>query len=291
MSVQKYRICKGESFTSIPNRVLQNLPNYEALGLFAYLLSLPEGWIFHKKHLAEHAKIGRDKINRLLKILHTHALIDYVQTRDEKGAFAHLDLHVKDGRDFKINNLEEPVQPFTEKPLTDTQLLDNSTYKRNINKINKNNKINISCASESDARAIDYFDDFWKSYPVKKNKKRSKQIWDKKKYNDIAQLILSDIDKRKRLDNQWQDIQYIPHASTYLNGELWQDEIIPQTVKPKVNQKHNEIRSTVKEFGPGHPTWEAQQEWRRKNENSHGSETRGSHTAGNGVRQAKDYLF
>lgn len=231
MSVQKYRVRKNDSFTTILNSVAQNLKHYEALGLYIYLLSLPENFIFHKKQLADHAKIGRDKINRLLKILHAHNLIEFAQMRNEKGSFAHLDLHVKDGTSFKINNLEKPAQPFTEKPLTDNQSLVNSTYKRNIKKINNNNKINISCASD-DARDRDFYD-FWNIYPKKKDKKRAKERWKKIDHKKIP-MIMEKLKNQIKEDIQWRDIKFIPNPTTYLENELWEDEVIKKTQSQKI---------------------------------------------------------
>lgn len=240
MSVQKLRICKkDEPFTTILNNVIQNLKNYEALGLYAYLLSLPDGWIFHKKHLSEHTKIGRDKINKLLKILHSHNLIDFVQARCANGAFAQLDLHIKDGRDFKINDLEKPCAPFTEKPLTDNQLLVNSTYKRNINKrnINKEN-IKSICASDDAQKS---FEKFWNLYPRKKNKQRALKLWIQKRCAEKDQLILDKLALQILHDADWKNIKYIPHPVTYLNNERWEDEITPH---------NNHYSSTSSKFNP-----------------------------------------
>ncbi|HZY36251.1 MAG TPA: hypothetical protein VFE53_06360, partial [Mucilaginibacter sp.] len=60
---------------------------------------------------------------------------------------------------------------------------------------------------------------------VKKNKTRSKKIWDKNKYDKIAYFIINDVSIRLLKDVQWQNKQYIPHPSTYLNNKLWEDDI------------------------------------------------------------------
>ena len=155
MSVQKFIIGnKTSNFTTFTNKVLQGLKNYEALGLYAYLLSLPAGWVFYKEQLAKHGNIGRDKINSLLKILQNHNLIQVSQVRNEKGQFSHFHLDVLDGNDFIINDIEEPEKPFTEKPFTANQLLDNSSYKENINKTNIN-KNKSFCASPEKSKNQD----------------------------------------------------------------------------------------------------------------------------------------
>lgn len=74
--------------------------------------------------------------------------------------------------------------------------------------------------SESESR----FDEFWTVYPSKENKKKAKQIWLKKKLDLKADLIIADVIKRKAYHKKWLD-GYIPHPTTYLNGERWEDEI------------------------------------------------------------------
>lgn len=296
MSVQKFIVNRESSnFTIISNKVIQGLKNnLELLGFYAYLLSLPPNWVFYKNQLKETCNIGVHKLERLLKELVQMNLIALVQNRSEKGQFAHFELTVLNGDSFKINSLEESVQPCYQNRTTENRATDISTYKRNTLQIENKEKINISCASESDARVDNFFDEFWKVYPVKKNKKRTKQIWEKKKYDEIAPLILSDIEKRKKIDHQWQNVQYIPHASTYLNGELWQDEIIERNPsKPKTYSSinnNNETKCTIKEYGPGHPTWELNEEWRRKHD-SQGCDSNRDKPRGNGVQSIKALLF
>jgi hypothetical protein len=244
MSVQKYIISKKTTgFTVIPNTVLQCLKNYEALGLYCYLVSLPPGWEFYKIHLQEHAKIGRDKLDRLLKILSLHNLIKIEQVRKENGQFSHFDLHVDDGSSFKINEMEKQASPFPEKPLTVNQGLVNSTYKRNI--INKTNKINKSSLVHEtkvlSTKSVDNFkketkesivenkmsrfEEFYAAFPKKKDRPNAERAWKKHNCNEIADFIIQDVQKRIRQESQWANPQFIPHPSTYLNNKRWEDDI------------------------------------------------------------------
>lgn len=228
MSVQKYRVSKNEgNFTTFPNKVLQNLHNMEALGLYCFLHSLPIGWEFHKNHLRKHTNIGINKLNNLLKILESHALIKIVQIRDGKGRFAHFDLQVNDGTSFIYKESEESCAPLNENRDTENRATVNSTYKRKSVEKKEETKETPSYSASDDAHAPkdSDFDEFWKNYPVKKNKIRAKRIWERKKLTPLLILILTDIVKRQQHDTQWQDKQFIPHPSTYLSNELWHDEI------------------------------------------------------------------
>lgn len=257
MSVEKLIVTKEDTgFTMLSNHVLQNLNNAEALGLWVYLASLPPSWEFYKQKIRDHFKFGREKLDRLFKYLSDCGLLDLCIVRNIKGQFAHLNVHVKNGSSFKINNMDGVQSPVTEKPLTANRLPVNSTYKDiDINTQSHKDKKKLLSASDD---AQDRFEEFWKSYPQKKNKVRSKKIWDKKKLSEEkVNKIINDINNRSKNDIQWKNKQYIPHPATYLNNELWNDEITTSNVTPiKQNNKAVETRSTVMEWGPGHPDWE-----------------------------------
>jgi hypothetical protein len=240
MSVQKYRVSKNEgNFTTFPNKVLQNLHNMEALGLYCFLHSLPGGWEFHKNHLRKHTKLGINKLNNLLKILEEYALIKIVQIRDSKGRFAHFDLQVNDGTAFVYKESTENCAPLNENRDTENRATENSTYKRkSVEKKEsiKETSLNNSATDVTRESEPCAFNTFWDIYPVKKNKIRAKKIWDKKKLNKIAVLICNDVSNRQVNDSAWADEQYIPHPSTYLQNERWNDTV---TTQPKYTSSKN----------------------------------------------------
>lgn len=231
MSVQKYRVSKNEgNFTTFPNKVLQNLHNMEALGLYCFLHSLPAGWEFHKNHLRKHTNLGINKLNNLLKTLEEFALIKVVQIRDEKGRFAHFDLQVNDGTAFVYKDPEQNCAPLNENRDTENRATDNSTYKRKSIEKKEDTKdisLNNSATSVTHESEPCAFNEFWDIYPVKKNKVRAKKIWDKYALNPNAEQIMNDVSNRLVNDGQWQELQFIPHPSTYLQNERWHDSLTP----------------------------------------------------------------
>jgi hypothetical protein len=77
------------------------------------------------------------------------------------------------------------------------------------------------------------FESFWKLYPRRVGKGAAKKVWDKlcqrKNGNQPTWLEI-----RKALHLQkkaWSDPQYIPHPTTWLNQERWQDDP-PEPRKP-----------------------------------------------------------
>ena len=240
MSKQKCVISKKRSnFTIIPNNVAQNL-NYclDALGLYLYLFSLPNDWVFHKNHLQKTCNIGIVKLNNLLRILAHHKLIKIEQVRNEKGQFAHFNIHVDDGSSFENINLENIAQPVCKnnRPVENRTTV-NSTYKEDIKKEDiKTNKDKSICATESVAPAR--FKEFWSVYPRKKDKKRAEAIWKIANLDNKADEIIKDVKNRLLNDHTWRDEQFIPYPKRYLDEELWGNEITIVSMNKK-SEKFN----------------------------------------------------
>ena len=71
------------------------------------------------------------------------------------------------------------------------------------------------------------FERFWEAYPVKKGKHRALLLWKSKKLAPHVDAIIQDIRLKLISDSQWQDKQYIPYPTTYINQKRWEDEITP----------------------------------------------------------------
>ena len=69
------------------------------------------------------------------------------------------------------------------------------------------------------------FDMFWSQYPRKTNKVAARRAWDKAKPDDTLIDTMLRAISVQRLSRQWQNPELIPHASTWLNGERWNDEL------------------------------------------------------------------
>ncbi len=108
-----------------------------------------------------------------------------------------------------------------------------------INTSNINNKTSI----------LEKFEEFWKVYPRRVAKSNAEKAWLKIK-PDLFGIIIADVIKRKSSDRQWQHIEYIPHAATYLNAGRWTDDIIPAS-SPGVKQGVGEVFTKGKFDGVG----------------------------------------
>jgi len=69
------------------------------------------------------------------------------------------------------------------------------------------------------------FTEFWNTYPRKVGSNaKAQKSWVTQKLDDIADQILADVQARVANDPQWRDPQFIPHPTTYLNGQRWNDQ-------------------------------------------------------------------
>lgn len=116
----------------------------------------------------------------------------------------------------RYKNGSKGGRPKTEKKPKENQ--SKTKYKPNVNdNVNDNVNENIYV----------YFDAFWKLYPRKVNKKKAKDKFfrickDENTFNAIMRGL-----KKQMKSVEWQNDggKYIPHPTTWLNGERWQDEV------------------------------------------------------------------
>ncbi len=83
----------------------------------------------------------------------------------------------------------------------------------------------------------DHFDAFWNAYPRKVAKAAAQKAFNKLKVNDeVLVLMISALDKQKQ-SKQWQDKQFVPHATTWLAQRRWEDE--------ESEQEHTNLNRTA----------------------------------------------
>lgn len=86
------------------------------------------------------------------------------------------------------------------------------------------------CTSELEL--AEAFEVFWKLYPNKKAKANARKAWMKLKPSaELRQTLMTALGNH-RVSRDWtkDDGQYVPMASTWLNGERWTDVLKPAGV-------------------------------------------------------------
>lgn len=79
---------------------------------------------------------------------------------------------------------------------------------------------------EAEQRLEEWFDEFWSRYPRKVSKSEAKKAFLRiNPDQELFEKILAGVESAKKTD-QWREDrgQYIPHASTWLHQERWNDE-------------------------------------------------------------------
>ena len=82
---------------------------------------------------------------------------------------------------------------------------------------------------EKETDALDGFDEFWRLYSHKVGKKDAEKMW--KKIKPSIELQLTIYEATKSYVKSTPDVRYRKHASTWLNGEHWNDEVVVQQQK------------------------------------------------------------
>ena len=77
-----------KNFTLMDNTCLKssNL-SMQAMGLFAYLMTLPNDWVVYKSELVNHFSNGRDAVYKAFNELIDNGYITFIETKNEKGQF------------------------------------------------------------------------------------------------------------------------------------------------------------------------------------------------------------
>lgn len=84
------------------------------------------------------------------------------------------------------------------------------------------------------------FETFWKLYPKKVNKKKALGLWLKlKPSSELISTIMSSLGKYCVSEGWAKDGgRFVPHASTWINAERWNDEVVLAGSTPEYMAKH-----------------------------------------------------
>ena len=76
------------------------------------------------------------------------------------------------------------------------------------------------------------FENFWQQYPKKVGKLTAKRSWEKLSQENQQKALEAIVEHRKYWSAKGTDWEYIAHASTWLNQERFEDELV-------IEQKEN----------------------------------------------------
>lgn len=111
-----------------------------------------------------------------------------------------------------------------------------------------NTSINNTRINISPIVPLESFEKFWKIYPKKQDKQKTIKWFNKHQPNEeLLKTILEKVELFKQT-KQWQNKQYIPMPTTWLNGERWNDEIAESDLTEKQTSREEILEQARKEL-------------------------------------------
>lgn len=206
--------------------------SWAARGMLVFLLGKPDHWEVSTHHLISQTKdclgkaSGRDAVRGLIRELEQAGYLQIFLERAEGGEFG--------GRSYTVSESPATDYPGPVEPSPVNPPLVSIEGKQGLNKAARIEK------PMADKDMAEAFEVFWKLYPNKKSKKDARKAWEKLKPGAELRMTLMTALGNHRISRDWvkDDGQYVPMASTWLNGERWTDELVPASAA-KANAFNN----------------------------------------------------
>ncbi|MEI3893141.1 MULTISPECIES: DnaD domain protein [unclassified Bacillus (in: firmicutes)] len=130
-----FRVNKSKNYTTINNTGLRDERlSWKAKGILAYILSLPDDWVFYMEEISTHAKDGIDSLRVGMKELKKYGYVRRFPVKNEKGKITNWETII-----YEVPQVENPQM---EKPQVEVPFVENptllSTKKPSTNKQNTN---------------------------------------------------------------------------------------------------------------------------------------------------------
>ena len=130
-------------------------------------------------------------------------------------------------------------KPKVKQTASETEAKPKQTISKTQANVNDNDNVNDN-VNVNENNIEHWFETFWNLYPRKVSKKKSfekfkKACKDEKTFNEIIAGLKQHLSSRQWNEN---DGQFIPHPTTWLNGERWKDEMT-ETAKKTIERRED----------------------------------------------------
>lgn len=223
---------RSSQFAQIPNALLRDAElSARARGVLCYMLSHADGFEITRGLLASAFTEGRDALDTALGELRDAGYVRSIRHQGENGQFIGRGYLVFDERGAAEADAEDDGKPSPGDPVRrETRTTGNQPAYKNTNS-NKNTNVQEHHSQEAIVHA---FDRFWTLYPKRAGKGQARAAYIKavKKLGggvdaleilDAAAIRYADACKAAQTEST-----FIAHPATWLNGERWTDEALPQ---------------------------------------------------------------
>lgn len=219
-----------ENFTIVPNAIINSDLPLDTKMVLIWLLSKPPTWQLNTKSIATQHNIGKNKVTRIAKDLQKsgHLIIEKLKTG--KAVWHIFDQPGSPVVDPYPQNRDEALENEVDQPVT--RVVDPYPQKPDLANGDALVRTDSLVRTEKDKPMCVSFEDFWKIYPKKTNKKAAELKWNRLK---VTPELFDKIKTHIQAAYKETELQYVPCPTTYLNGERWNDQII--TKSPQAKEK------------------------------------------------------
>ena len=213
-----------DHFAQIPNDWLRDRRvSLEARGLLAQIMSHRPGWNLSINSIAHQNNVGRDKVRRILDELIGAGYLERSesQSHNDKGHLAGYDYitcdpsalaqepHKAEPHKVEPTKANEPPK----KTIPKEHYLEQEDYKE---------RKELVVQAEIVSPSSDVFDEWWDAYPLKKGKGAARVAYAKARKKVPADKLQGAVEVFR--DDPNRGDTYLPHPTTWLNEERWDDE-------------------------------------------------------------------
>lgn len=216
-----------DKFTQIPNEWLRDTRlSLKAIGLLAQIMSHSVGWNMSIRSLAKANGVGTDTIKSAVLELEQHGYLSRSekQKQNEDGTFA----------DYDWVTTDPSRNPVTVKPRHGE-----TGHKEDYVFIEEHIDKEIESVKQDSSK--DLFDEFWKEYPKKTDKRAAikafKSALTRTSFEDILAGVI-----RYANDPNLPEQRYIKNPATWLNADAWENPPLPPRKKNRESEKEAEKR-------------------------------------------------
>lgn len=211
MSIKRNRTAFEDHYVQIPNAWLRDKRlSLKARGILAQLMTHREGWSITLNSLSRDNEVGIDAIRTgVNELIQVGYLIRGERERDDKG---HLG-------DYEYSLWAQQTIPGSDEPASDEPTSGNPTTKKTIPTEDHHQETPPTPSADDDA-----FEALWTAWPRKAGKQAALRCWRRltnAKKNEVIPLLVAHANAHR----QHTPPQFIPHLSTILGQERWDDPL------------------------------------------------------------------
>lgn len=203
-------------YAAIPNAAMRDETlSIEARGMLALLMTYADNWRFRADHLAKVARVGRDKLTRIMRELDAAGYIKRERIRASDGT-----VH---GSEWLI--IDEPDRDTENQVVGDTEALKTRDPEKPTP--GKSAHIRNSTSSEESQFVCEnphpLFPEFWKVYPRAQKREKAERAFSKAVRDgaDPAHIIAAA--KAYSAENDGNGRQYLALPENWLRDRRWRD--------------------------------------------------------------------